>query len=597
MANVITGNSGNNTLDGKAGADTLSGGAGNDTYVVDNAGDVVAEAAGEGTDLVQSSVSYVLVAEVENLTLTGSAAINATGNGLANVLTGNSGANTLDGGAGADSLIGGGGNDTYIVDNSSDAISESSGAGTDSVQASVSYVLSANIENLTLMGTANINGTGNSLANTLNGNSGDNVLDGGTGNDTMVGGLGNDTYMVDSTSDAVTEGAGAGIDLVKSSVSYTLGAQLENLTLTGTTAINGTGNALDNILIGNSANNALTGSGGNDTLDGAGGTDNMSGGAGNDIYYVDVSADVTTENAGEGIDLVNSAVTRTLANNIELLFLTGTSTINGTGNSLANLLRGNTANNTLAGGGGIDILEGGVGADTLSNTSGNTLLNGGAGTDTLTGSASNDLLIGGVGNDALTTGTGADLIVFNLGEGQDTVAASTTKDNTVSLGGGARYADLLFQKSGNDLILKVGVSDQITFTGYYTSTSNRSVDKLQIIIEGTTDYDAASSDTTRNEKIETFNFDGLVNAFDAARAANPSLTTWALTNALAAQYLSGSDTVAIGGDLAYRYNRFGTASDISFTPALAILGASGFGSSAQTLQSTTSLQDGTARLS
>jgi Ca2+-binding RTX toxin-like protein len=415
----------------------------------------------------------------------------------------------------------------------------------------------------------------------------------------MSGGAGNDTYVVDSTSETITELAGEGTDLVQASATFTLGNNVENLTLTGTSAINATGNGLDNVLTGNSGNNTLTGNAGNDVLDGAGGTDSMSGGLGDDVYFVDVSADTTTESAGQGIDTVNSAVTRTLAANIELLFLTGTAGNGGTGNTAGNLIRGNSGNNTLSGGGGVDILEGGGGTDTLSNSTspGKTLFNGGAGTDTITATANNDLLIGGTGNDALTTGQGADLVVFNLGDGQDTVAASTTRDNTLSLGGGARYADLLFQKSGNNLILKVGATDQITFTGYYTATANRTVDKLQIVIEGTTDYDPNSADTTRNEKIETFNFEGLVTAFDAARAANPSLTTWALTNALAAQYLSGSDTAAIGGDLAYRYNRFGNLGDISVTPAMGIIGASGFGTSAQALQSLGSLQDSSPRLS
>lgn len=215
---------------------------------------------------------------------------------------------------------------------------------------------------------------------------------------------------------------------------------------------------------------------------------------------------------------------------------------------------------------------------------------------TLTGTANNDLLIGGLGNDALTTGQGVDIIAFNKGDGLDTVAVSTTTGNTVSIGGGAIYADLLFQKSGNDLLLKVGATDQITFTGYYASASNRSVDKLQIVIEGTTDHDSGSSDVTRNKKVETFNFAGLVTAFDAALVANPSITTWALTNALTAQFVSGSDTAARGGDLAYRYNRFGTLSDISFTPAVSLLAAAGFGTTAQTLLATESLQDTTPRL-
>jgi Ca2+-binding RTX toxin-like protein len=605
---TLHGNNGNDLLDGGTGNDSMAGGFGNDTYVIDNSADTVSESSNQGTDTVQSFVNWTLGSNFENLTLLGSGNITGTGNSLANVITGNSGNNTLSGGTGADTMLGGAGNDIYTIDNTSDAVTENASEGTDLVNSSVTYTISSNIENLTLTGTGTISGTGNTLDNILTGNSGSNTLTGGAGNDTlsggtgadtMLGGFGNDTYTVDNTSDVVTENASEGTDLVNSSVTYTIGGNVENLILTGSSALNATGNTLDNILTGNSGSNTLTGSGGNDTLDpGSAGTDSLIGGTGDDTYILNRSSGVTmTESAGQGIDTVSASVTATLGSQIELLFLTGSTAINGTGNTLNNLLRGNTGNNTLAGSTGIDILEGGSGTDILSDSGGITLLNGGAGTDTLTSGTTSDLLIGGTGNDALTTGAGADLLAFNLGDGQDTVAASTTKDNTVSLGGGARYADLLFQKTGNDLILKVGASDQITFTGYYTSTSNRSVDKLQIVIEGTTDYDAGSSDTTRNEKIETFNFDGLVAAFDAARAANPSLTTWALTNALAAQYLNGSDTAALGGDLAYRYNRFGTLSDISFTPATGILGASGFGTTAQSLQSLAGLQDSSPRLS
>jgi Ca2+-binding RTX toxin-like protein len=332
----------------------------------------------------------------------------------------------------------------------------------------------------------------------------------------------------------------------------------------------------------------LTGNSGNNTLTGL---------AGNDTYIVNRTTGLTlTENANEGIDSVSASVTQTLGVNIEVLFLTGSTAINGTGNTVANLLRGNTGVNTLVGGGGADILEGGGGNDILSNTSGNTLLDGGAGNDTMTGAANNDLLIGGTGNDALTTGQGADIIAFNKGDGVDTVAASTTTDNTLSIGGGALYADLVFQKSGTDLILKVGATDQITFTGYYTG-SNRSVNNLQMIIEGTSDYNSGSSNVFNNKKVETFNFGGLVAAFDAALVANPSLTSWSLTNALATQYVSGSDTAALGGDLAYQYARNGNLANVSFTPAEALLGAAGFGTTAQALQALASLQDATPRLS
>jgi Ca2+-binding RTX toxin-like protein len=555
---------------------------------------------------------------VENLTLTGNSAINGTGNALDNVITGNGLNNSLNGGAGADTLIGGAGNDTYTVDNQGDSIVELAGEGSDSVTASVSYWLSDNVENLTLASSAgSIDGEGNDLANTITGNSGDNhlwgwagddTLDGGSaGNDTLEGGEGNDTYVVSRAGIAIVENAGGGIDKVNASITYTLvGTEIENLTLTNTGAVNGTGNSLNNVLIGNSGTNVLTGGAGNDILDPGsnGNTDMLSGGLGDDTYNIGTRTMgfSISESAGEGFDSVNSSAAYNLASNVEALFLQGTMTINGTGNTIGNLLRGNSVNNTLnGGGGGIDVLEGGSGGDTLQGTSANSLFNGGADNDFLNGSAARDLLIGGLGNDTLTTGSGADLILFNKGDGQDTVAASTGKDNVLSLGNGIAYADLLFQKTGSNLILKIGASDQITFTGYYNAVTpnNRSVDQLQVILNGSPDYNPGSSDPTRNREVERFNFDGLVAAFDSARASDPSITTWALTNALTAQYVagSGSDTAAIGGDLAYRYGRFGTLSDISYAPAAAILGASTFATAAQALQTLTSLQDSTPRLS
>jgi Ca2+-binding RTX toxin-like protein len=289
----------------------------------------------------------------------------------ADELNGGTGNDWINGGTGSDTLIGGAGNDTYVVDSTTDTITENANEGTDLVQSSVTYTLGTNVENLTLTGTTAINGTGNSLNNVLTGNGVDNVLDGGAGSDTLIGGLGNDIYVVDSTGDVVTENANEGTDLVSSSVTYTLGTNVENLTLTGSIAINGTGNSLNNIITGNGANNVLNGGAGNDTLIGGAGNDTLIGGAGNDTYVVDNAADVVTENVNEGTDLVQSSVTYTLRSNIENLTLTGTGTINGTGNSQNNTITGNTGNNVLDGGVGNDTLIGGGGSDTYLFTRGN----------------------------------------------------------------------------------------------------------------------------------------------------------------------------------------------------------------------------------
>ncbi|MCW1879155.1 calcium-binding protein [Acinetobacter baumannii] len=271
----------------------------------------------------------------------------------------------------------------FVIDSSTDIVNENANEGIDTVQSSITYSLGNNVENLTLTGTTAINGTGNALNNTLLGNSaintltggaGDDYLDGGAGNDKLLGGLGNDVYVVDSTTDTITENTNEGIDTVRSSVTYTLGNNLENLTLTGTTAINATGNALNNTLIGNSAVNTLTGGAGDDYLDGGAGNDKLLGGLGNDVYVVDSTTDTITENTNEGIDTVRSSVTYTLGNNLENLTLTGTTAINATGNAL---------NNTLIGNNEVNILNGGAGNDILDGQGGNDQFTGGTGSDTL----------------------------------------------------------------------------------------------------------------------------------------------------------------------------------------------------------------------
>jgi Ca2+-binding RTX toxin-like protein len=201
---------------------------------------------------------------------------------LINTFTGTSGNDTLNGTIGADTLIGLAGNDIYTVNNIGDIVTEILNEGTDTLKTSITYTLPDNVEKLTLLGTTNLNGTGNALNNTLTGNSGNNILTGEAGNDiidgkagadTMVGGLGNDTYTVDDIGDGVTENVGEGTDTVRASINYTLGNNIEKLTLLGTTNLNGIGNGLNNTLTGNTGNNSLNGEAGADTLAGKGGAD------------------------------------------------------------------------------------------------------------------------------------------------------------------------------------------------------------------------------------------------------------------------------------------------------------------------------------
>ncbi len=531
----LTGNSGNNTLDGGAGNDALIGGTGDDIYIVDSTnigqtGDVITEAVSSGSDTVWALTNYMLPSNVEKLTLkepTGAGSgLTAIGNVSANTLIGGDGNDTLDGSFGVDSLQGGNGDDVYIVDSTSDKVVESVGEGNDRVESTATFTLSANVENLTLLGAAAINGTGNTGNNSITGNSAANILNGGTaGTDTLSGKGGADTYIVDHVDVTVDETGGSvgERDLVKSSVNFTLpekGAadvtnQVEDLTLTGS-AISATGNTFSNKLIGNNSNNVFVGGGGSDT---------MTGGSGDDTYTVDSAGDSVVELNGlsDGKDTILSSIDLVLPTNVEVLTLTD-SALKATGNSADNTLNGNGGsdntgvghNNVLNGAGGSDVMSGGYGSDTyyvdnsgdvvnesnaqgndtvystidytlpayvenltltggaettgsLSDTSpnddgvGNTLpntltgntgkniLNGKAGNDSLDGGLGDDTLIGGLGGDQLRGGGGADVFKF-------TSATDSGKG--------------IATPAVRDTILDFGSSDKIDLSGIDAITTN-----------------------------------------------------------------------------------------------------------------------------
>jgi Ca2+-binding RTX toxin-like protein len=502
---AVFGGAGNDTLDGGTGADTMNGGADDDIYVVDSS-DSVVEAAGGGVDTVLSSTHHTLGAEVENLILTGASAIRGFGNTLANVITGNNGANTLDGAGGDDTLYGGAGidrmvggtgadmmsggadNDTYIVDNAGDTVIETAGGGIDTVQSSVSYALASDVENLTLTGSSGISGTGNTLANVIIGNTGANNLDGGGGDDTldgssgvdtMFGGIGNDrliggsgadtmsggadddTYVVDNAGDTVIEAAGGGVDTVQSSVNYTLGAEVEHLTLTGAGGVGGTGNALANIITGNTGANRIVGGLGADTI---------TAGAGNDTLVVSTASEIAVGEvydggAGDGDRLDGS----TIATPVDLsgVTLAGLEIINGFFDGLTltaaqlDAFTGivNTGPITLSGAGSADLSDADVftGVFQLSNAGNGLVLgdggaafhvvNGGSGADTITTGSGNDQIVGGLGADTISAGAGNDILtvtadseavageVYDGGAGTGDRLEAATVDGPVDLSG------------------------------------------------------------------------------------------------------------------------------------------------------------------
>lgn len=512
-ADTLDGGIDNDTLNGGAGLDSLQGGIGDDTYIISSNGlflplDTIIDTS--GTDTVQSTVSYTLGASLENLLLTGALAINGTGNALNNVITGNGANNILSGLGGNDTLNGALGDDALNGGDQDDSLNGDGGV--------LALVGGADVLN---GGNGNDTLHGNLGNDTLNGDAGDDTLIGGAGtffapvdNDTLRGGTGNDIYIITAVGDTIIELAGGGTDTVQSSITFDLalsGANVENLALTGSATINGTGNTLNNIITGNTTANILSGGNGTDTLNGGDGNDSLdggtgndtlngdagndtlnggpgltviigptgpllvsdndtlAGGAGNDIYVLGSTGDTIEENLSEGTDLVQSAITHALSDNVENLTLTGIGSINGIGNTLANNIIGNTGNNALSGGDGNDTLNGGGGLDTLDgglgndifvtdggdtivdavdagtdtvrssvtynlganlenltltgaaniNGTGNSLSNvivGNSGINTLNGSSGNDTLIGGAGADILNGGSGDDTFSYDAAD-------------------------------------------------------------------------------------------------------------------------------------------------------------------------------------
>ena len=493
-------------------------------------------------------VNAALLSPLEELLFDGSAETDGRflliGGGCNDELIGGSGDDTLIGGAGSNMLDGGGGNDVVDYGSAAGSVNAHLGAGMASANGFGGSDLLFGIENL----------IGSDFNDVLTGDKFANILIGGTGLDIMTGGDGNDTYVVERPADQVIEnGPAGGFDTVKSSISYTLGTDVERLVLTGT-AVSGTGNSGINILIGNEVANIL---------DGAAGADVMRGLGGDDTYYVDNVLDQVFEvDPADGFDTVRSSVSYALGSYQERLILTGAAAIDGDGNTLDNVLLGNSADNILNGGQGADQMRGGGGGDTyivdnagdtvteispadgmdtvsssvtfslgsytedlvltgfaaidgngntlvndLTGNGGNNQLNGGAGADTMTGGAGDDTyIVDNIGDTVVeTAGNGTDLVRSGVDHTLSASVENLTLTGSAVSGTGNGGANTITGNNAANTLSGAGSADTL-FGSFGTDTLDGGLgnDKL---------YGGASSDDlTGGTGLDGFYFDAALNA-------------------------------------------------------------------------------------
>jgi Ca2+-binding RTX toxin-like protein len=505
---IVTSGAGNDVITASGNSDTLVGGTGNSTYYVQNASTVIQVASGGGIDTVIASVSYTAPNNVATLTLTGSANITATGNASADKLTGGAGQDTLVAGAGISTLVGGSGNTTFVVNSASDVVQDTSTTTSNTIQSSVNYTLATHVNTLVLTGTSALVGTANSANDTLVSNS---------GIDTLVGGTGNDTFVLNNPSDVVQDSLGTATIVYQAATNFTLPANVNTLNLTGTLALQATGNAGNDSITANSGADTLSAGNGNDTLVSGAGIDSLVGGTGTDLFVVNNASDVVTVGSTHGNDTIQSSVSYTASANVANLTLIGNAPVSGTGNALANVLTAGGGTDTLTAGSGLATLVGGAGNDTfVVNSSSDVVQDATASTSnivmasasytlvtnvnalTLTGTAAltgtanaaNDTLTSNTGADTLVGGSGNETFVINNSGVviQDTsVTASNsalssvnyslpTNVNALTLTGTA--ALLGTSNAGNDLITANSGADSLVAVGNATLISGTGVDSL-----------------------------------------------------------------------------------------------------------------------
>ena len=459
----LLGGPGDDTLDGGFGGDMLEGGTGNDTYYVDSVADYIVESTTNPLeiDTVFSTVNWTLGFNLEVLTLIGSASVNGTGNLHANFITGNSAANVLDGGAGADTLVGGLGNDTYVVSSLTDVIVETSNLPTeiDTVQAWVNWTLKENFENLTLVGSGDLNGVGNDVANKMRGSTGKNLLNGLAGDDNIWGGVGDDTLAGGAGADTLFGGLGR--DRLYAAVFPPV---LPPLKFT------------------DPASNTLIGGEGNDWMMGDDGDDFLYGG-----FSQSMAAELVAAIPGTG---VSTQVSQQLGVSLTLLQSWVATAAASASAGLVPVYADEGSNDSIWGGDGNDFLDGGPGFDLLNGGVGNDTVYGGLNDDTLVGSDGEDSLDGGDGRDQLSGGDGNDTLLGGLGN--DTLDGDAAPESPNAVAGGddslvgGEGCDRLIGGEGDDTLIggegsdifSGGAGNDVVYGGYSPEFAQQVLDAL-----------------------------------------------------------------------------------------------------------------------
>ena len=430
--------------------------------------------------------------------------------------------------------------------------------------------------------------SGGAASEVLQGGPGDDTLLGGAGADALIGGKGDDTFVL------AADGAWSG-----GYAAYNAGSP-GNPGTGRIVAIQGKARLFDT-LDGGEGLDTVQGTAGHDALfldDGLSpfpgpassrlaGVERFLMGAGNDavdLTSFDFTVGAVRIEGEDGDDLLWAS-----AGNDALLGGAGRDELYG--GAGADHLAGGAGDDSLDGAYGADVLQGGDGNDTLLDSSGGAVLDGGSGNDALTGSAGAELFAGGRGNDSLRPGGGTDVVLFNRGDGVDRVAPGSGA-KALSLGGGIAYEDLALERTANHLVVHLGSGETVELTDWYASAANAGFRTMQVIAETMAGFDPTGEDALRDDKVERFDFQGLVAAFDAARAAGSMITRWQAMHALLDAHLGGSDEEALGGELAYRYGTTGTLAGQDLVAAKAIVASPDLGSKPQPIASSASASGG-----